>query len=380
MLAYFDADMAKYVLVPFNLEAMKLSAYYKKHNQIVVLARNFEPERNEKFILRKDYNDGEFPSKINTYPNLEYGGYAFTDDIYVPLPPEIERCKPDTSLYTKMEKDFLLHGDTKEKRIFKTQMTAEHGRLSLDGKTIWGDYMRQFNYLPSARNLILHDRDLGAIDGGFEEVQKILSKARTDGWATKIGMKFPVNIYNGEDLLKWAGLNPDRTFFSLRYNGVVDDDVWDQYVLQCRLRAAYYNLEYWITDGDMTQQELCSNGLRRILRQVIIARSRRIHFSLKYTEDFFFDPRWENVIKFLQFYLSSMTGRRAEEYYSALPNDTAFDFARNAMNRPYRTFGPEAMNKNEIREIFVFVREHNYPLFRDFYECSLNSIEEEKRC
>ena len=27
-----DADLAQYILVPFNLEAMKLAAYYKKHN------------------------------------------------------------------------------------------------------------------------------------------------------------------------------------------------------------------------------------------------------------------------------------------------------------------------------------------------------------
>ena len=358
---------------------MKLSAYYKKKNQIVVLAPKFEPERNQKFIMRKDYNDGYFPPKMNSYSNLEYGGYAFTDDVYVPLPPEIEKCKPDTSIYTKMEKPFLLHGDDSRKRIFKTQMEAEHGRLSLDGKTIWGDYMRQFKFLPAARHLILHDRDIGAIDNSFDEVQRILSKARTDGWATKVGMKFPVNIYKGEDLLKWARLNPDHTFFSLKYNGIVDDDAWDQYILQCRQRAAYYNLEYWITEGGITQEELCGDGLRRILRQVIISRSKKVNFLLRYTEDFFFDPMWEKVIKLLQFYLTSMTSIRAEKYYAALPTDTVFDFARAVMVRPYKTYGPEAMNKEEVRETFVFVREHNYPLFQDFYECSLNTIEEERR-
>lgn len=32
-----DADMATYIWVPFNLEAMKLSAFYKKSNELVVL-------------------------------------------------------------------------------------------------------------------------------------------------------------------------------------------------------------------------------------------------------------------------------------------------------------------------------------------------------
>ena len=56
-----DADMATYTLVPFNLEVMKLSAYYKRKGEIVVLSPHFTPERNTKFIYRKDYNDGDFP-------------------------------------------------------------------------------------------------------------------------------------------------------------------------------------------------------------------------------------------------------------------------------------------------------------------------------
>lgn len=50
-------------------------------------------------------------------------------------------------------------------------MTAEHARLSLDGKTIWPEYGRQFQNLKNARNLILHDYDLNAIEGGLEEIR-----------------------------------------------------------------------------------------------------------------------------------------------------------------------------------------------------------------
>ena len=48
-----------------------------------------------------------------------------------------------------------------------------------------------------ARQLMLHDYDLGAINGSFEEVQRILKRARTDGWATRLGMKFPVQCHDG---------------------------------------------------------------------------------------------------------------------------------------------------------------------------------------
>ena len=34
----YDMDMATYTLVPFNLELMKLSAYYKKKREVVILS------------------------------------------------------------------------------------------------------------------------------------------------------------------------------------------------------------------------------------------------------------------------------------------------------------------------------------------------------
>ena len=126
-----------------------------------------------------------------------------------------------------------------QRKIFQNMMEAEHCRISLDGKTIWEDYPKQFKYLKSARNLMLHDFDLGKIEGGFEEVQKILSRARTDGWATRVGMKFPVTVSNGKDLLNWVSLKPNSTFYSLQYDGVIDDESFEEFVGVCREKAIY---------------------------------------------------------------------------------------------------------------------------------------------
>ena len=54
----YDIDSATYTHVVFNLELMKLSTYYKRKKEVVVLAPVFEPERYSTFIVRKDYNDG----------------------------------------------------------------------------------------------------------------------------------------------------------------------------------------------------------------------------------------------------------------------------------------------------------------------------------
>ena len=173
-----DADFSTYTLVPFNLEAMKLSSYYNRKNEIVVLSNKFTPERHQKFFYLKDYEDGIYPKELLTTPNVEYYGFAFSNNVYHPMPLEIERCKPDTSLYERFGHLILESSEldlNKRQKIFQNLMTAEHCRLSLDGKTIWNEYGKQFKSLYNARNLIFHDYDLNAIDGGLKEVQSIYS-------------------------------------------------------------------------------------------------------------------------------------------------------------------------------------------------------------
>ena len=76
-----DDDFVRYTLVPFNLEAMKLSAWYKNQREIVVLSKEFAPDNYSKFVYRKDYDDGEFPKDLFEYNNLSYGGLAFSNGI-----------------------------------------------------------------------------------------------------------------------------------------------------------------------------------------------------------------------------------------------------------------------------------------------------------
>ena len=368
-----DADMSSYTLVPFNLEVMKLSAYYKKKGEIVTLSPSFTPEKNTKFFYRKDYNDGEFPLNLLTSKNVEYGGLAFSNNVYNPLPLEIEKQRPDTEIYAKMEP--VIKGTTSGARnkIFQNMMTAEHCRISLDGKTIWKDYPSQFKYLAGARNLMLHDYDLGAIEGGFETVQEILSKARTDGWATKVGMKFPVQVKDGKELLKWSSLNSNSTFYSLRYIGVMDDDTFNEWVSTCRQRAVYSQMEYHVTAPWYDPNDFIENLLPKIFRQVIISRSYRVFFSLKYDEGFFPDPRWEKVIRLFNYYHNSYSGEPLSRYFNMIADDTMFDFASKSQVVPKSYYG-EVFNKDQIREIFAFVREFNYPLFKDFYECTAEKL------
>ena len=370
-----DADLSTYSLVPFNLEVMKLSAYYKKKGEIVVLSPSFTPDRNTKFIYRKDYNDGDFPVGLTRAPNVEYGGLAFSNNIYKPLPVEIERMQPDTHIYEKAESIIMSAPgrEREKKKIFQNMMTAEHCRLSLDGRTIWDEHPRQFKFLAGARNLMLHDYDLGAIDGSFEVVSKILQRARTDGWATRIGMKFPVQVSDGQALNNWSSLNSNSTFYSLRFNGVMDDDSFNEWVGRCKERAVYSQMEYHITAPWYEPNDFIENLLPKIFRQVIISRSYRVFFSLKYDEGFFPDRRWEDVIRLFNYYHNSFSNEPQSRYYNMIADDTMFDFAKNCQVSPRAYYG-EVLNINQIRELFAFVRESNYPLFKDFYECTAEKL------
>ena len=367
-----DADLSTYLLVPFNLEAMKLSAYYKKKNQLVVFCPSFTPERHKTFIYRKDYEDGNYPPKLLTTPNVEYGGLAFSNNKYIALPEEIERMKPDASLYAKMEG--FIKGGPKNNKIWQNMITAEHMRLSLDGTNIWPDYGRQFYNLKMARNLMIHDFDLGAINGGLEEVQKIMNRARKDGWATRLGMKFPVQIYDGQTLLNWSNFKTNSTFYSIRYNGVIDNDAFSEWVGICRERAVFSSLDYHVTIPSYDENHFIKDLLPQIFKQVIISRSYCVFFTLNYDEEFFTDKRWIDVLQLFNYYHNSYSGKTMPRYLQKVPTDTLYDFASVCTNEPMWYYQGKFLTQDQIREIFAFVRENHYELFKMFYECSATKL------
>ena len=92
--------------------------------------------RYAKFYLRKDYYDGTFPAGLNKYQNLEYGGFAFTGNLYVPMNEEIELCAPDLHVYDKY-KDLFFENVKNHKAVYTSLTNNIHLRISLDEKTIW---------------------------------------------------------------------------------------------------------------------------------------------------------------------------------------------------------------------------------------------------
>lgn len=374
----YDADLAKYTLVCFNLEAMKISAYYKKRREIVILSPQFSPEKNVKFFYRKDYDDGLFPPNLNA-PNVEYGGLAFSNNVYAPLPLEIEKMRPDTSLYSKMEHHIkFLDGflNDERKKIFDNLTAGEHCRLSLDGKTVWPEYWRQFKYLPVAHNVFFHDYDLGKIEGSFDAVQQIVARGRQDSMGTKVGMKFPVQINDGDSLQKWSSLNPNSTFFSLQYNGIIDRPTFRDWIGHVKQRAIY-RIDYMCTNGALTEDQFIRDGLPQLLRQALVSRSYGQSLLLKYDEDFFSDKRWCRVMDLIAMFAKDSSTIPITEKILIADSNTLRKYVlwcqRFDKNSPGIAKGLTVSAK-DMRDIFRFVRAQYPDLYEEFNTLTIQDL------
>lgn len=367
----YDADVANYTLVPFNLECMKISTYYKNRGEIVVMSPEFTPERHRKFFFRKDYEDGRYPPQL-TQDNINYGGLALTNNIYKPLPLPVERLRPDVRLYEKYEDAFKQQGN-RGATIYSQLMRSEHIRLSLDGKTLWSDYGTQFKNLAVAPYVILHDYNLGAVKGSYEAIQDILKRGRHDRFHTRIGMKFPVQVNTGEDLLKWSSLPAFTIFYSLSYNGIIPDKAFLPWVGYLRSRAVFKEIEYNVTRGSLTENRFIIDGLPKILEQVTISRSHRVFFSLKYDKDFFSDKRWCQVLDLFNFYMNSLKGTCAQ-FFRAVPEDTIAKFIRSFSPKFLAKYQGKSFTAAEAGNIVAFIANTHPVLFEKIQNCSAKSL------
>ena len=124
------------------------------------------------------------------------------------------------------------------------------------GKTTRGSS----NFLQTSRNIMFHDYDLAAIDGGLKKVQRIMREPeQTDGpqgW-----YEVPSPHYDGQSLLNWSSLNSNGVFYSVRYDGVIEDEPFLEWVGRCKEKAIYSQMEYHITPSRYDPNEFIEHLL-----------------------------------------------------------------------------------------------------------------------
>jgi hypothetical protein len=113
-----------------NLEIMKLSSFHKKNRDLVELVQDYRTyTRYSKLYLRKNKENDDLPALFlsKARDKSEYGGYAFTNGIYVPMDEAIEKSLPDVTIYDKIINDKRISDAFKRnlKRVNIRLQTAE---------------------------------------------------------------------------------------------------------------------------------------------------------------------------------------------------------------------------------------------------------------
>lgn len=365
IIGLYDADIIKYAHVPFNLELMKLSSYYKGKMEIVSLSPFFSPDMYNKFIYRKDYYDGYFPSELLKSEKIIYGGRAFNRDRYIPLDIDIEKQKADVYIYDKVRDIFCTNSGFTT--AFKIMQRAEHGRLSLDGKNIWNDFEKQFQINRSTRTLFLHDYNLNEINDSIYIIKSIIDNMNKSVSGGFLALKFPIIVNNSNDLFKWCSFKPSANYFLLQYDGLMEDEVLKDFVELQKNTSIGRQLDYFVTCGCTSEEDFIQNRIQKVFRQIVFLRMKRQKINIKYEDNFFTDKRWERMIDFFNSYMNVTITLNKDKFDKVIKFDSLFSFAYSLEEDP--RFKSHIFSKQEARELFQLAREKNYNLFKDFYEC-----------
>ena len=356
----YDADLPYYPIPFYNLELMKLSSYYKRKREIVGLSPDFSPQRYNHFIVRQDFYN---PYSYFKGQNVELGGRAIDGQKYKPLPLEIECMKPDISLYSRVKPE---HVKGHNVNALSTMRRAEHIRLSLDGKTIWKDFEQQLRHDSDPWGIIFHDYDLNSIENAQEIITDLLPRSIPRVAGRRIGMKFPIQVNNKEDMVSWLSFQPMGTYFSLYNNGLVDESYIPELVDVAARSGAIKQSSVDISHS-FTDEQLLNGGLQRILHNIINLRSYRLVFPLKYDKNWLIDNDWKLVMDLIARYNEHLIMNYSTFFFDVVePYETMYSYCKAAIKQP--RIKDEILTKESLQHIFQFVRENNYNLFKDFYE------------
>ena len=362
IIGLWDADFMTFRQPIFNLELMKLATYYKQQNQIVTLAPKLEPERYTKFYVRKDWDDGIYPKEFFKN-NVTYGGRAFANN-YIPFSEDIEMAIPDTHLYDNVARSYTF--DLLDNENYRTMQNAIHARAITGEQTLSKSFSKSLERINSkSKSFIFHDYNLGT-KLGMEAARKVV-ETQTARTKIYIGSRFPISIYNDEEMNCWLSLDTLRSFFTLELRYIMSDDTFKLFLQKSFEKCD--NIECIITSSCSDENDFVINKLPIFYKQALISSNCGKRFLLKYDSEFFVDKRWEKVIDFINFFNRG----HAVTFLDIRKNTkeiTLYQYVKNWQIRieNYKKDPRFIYTFDEIRELFQFVREKNYEVFKMFYE------------
>ena len=358
-----DYDFFNYEHVIPNIDCAKYLTYYRNHQTIAALATQLEPERYTSFIVRKEYDDGEYPKKL-FLPNVEYGGRVFSVEKSKPLPPAVEATIPNMHVYDPYSSYF---GRTQtDQKIFERILNCAHMRLAPDGHNLMPAKEFSSYFYKGITGIFLHDYDLAALKA-YDVISEIQNKRKfiykDEIRPYPVGNKYPINIYSSNELQNWLKIVTIPNGLLLEYKGLMTDEVLYNLCMQNKrmARQVYYNVTYGCTD----ENDFLIHRARKIFIQTLFLRKSGIKILLKYDDDFFKTPELEKYIELLNCWLSFCYFDDCAPRYQTLYRICAKDSSMRYLTWAFRTI---TVTVDEMRSIFQFFRERDYSIFKMFYE------------
>lgn len=297
IIALLDWDLCRWRQpTVFSLELMKLAYYHKvKERDIVQMITAYNTEKVSKLYIWKDYEDYSYPELIMKDPKVQWGGLALSNGIYSALPPEIENCPADTSIYEPLFKYYKRTSNAKQ--IHKNMLKAYHLRLSLDGKTVNVDWEKQLSSVTGrVQHVILHDKDIINVRDAYSAISYIGNKYGRKN--VRLGFKFPVNITNPEDLVIWGDLTKSTDLANLNLYDIMPDEVIENISINKQQFTYVINRRFWTYEKFLKE-------IPRILLQGMFLSKWAITISLKVEKDFILEEEWLQCIEMLNNYFRS---------------------------------------------------------------------------
>ena len=359
----YDYDFFTYENVIPNLECAKLVTYYRQSNQLATLSPVLNPAPYTKFFIRKEYDDGLFPREF-FYGSSEYGGRAFTEDkTYIPLPAKIENTIPNMHIYDPHVERF----GRKNAEIAQINriLNCAHIRLAPDSHNILPIEQLKKNFENKVSGIFLHDYDLAglkAYDVILELSNQRELKVREGLNPYPIGNKFPIKVYSSEELVQWSKLTfiPGALFFE--FCGLMEDPAL--YNL-CSNKRMAKQIWYNVTSGCSTENDFFVNRLRKIFVQVLFLRRANIKILLTYDDQIIKTKELRDLIELLNTWL-----RFSYMHDFAPHSQNLYKFCRDNAHFHYTSWAFQSVNLSveEMRNSFLYIRVHDYDLFKMFYE------------
>lgn len=360
-----DFDFMNYENVIPNLECAKLCTYFHNKKEIAVLTPYLAPAQFTRFYVRKDYDEGIYPKQLFA-ENCTYGGRAFNSKQYVPLEPVIERTIPNMHIYDK----YISHyGKTATAQAqCKRILNCAHIRLSTDGKTPKTiTQLKRIIDTGRYTGIIFHDYDLGTVDDACDLIKEL---SDTRKFVTKLGInpytignKFPIQIWSARQLSQWLKINAMPNIFFMQYNGLFDNQLLFDLCEQNKrmARQVYYNISECLTPIN----DFLITFAPEIFKQVLFLRRQHIKVLLTYDEFLEIPIEVKNFIELLNCWLSFTW----QENFIPL-TQSLYTFCAHYKKLQYTTwsFRTITVSVDDARNMFQYMRENNYELFKMFYE------------